>query len=319
MNKALITGIGGFLGFHIAKLLLNKGFHVVGVDNFSNSKRDLAFEKLLQEPNFQFVFIDLLDLEQLDLIPKDFQIVIHMAAINGTENFYERPLDVLKSCIQSTLNLITYCEPNTHLQKFVLASTSENYAGGYGKPGFKLPTPENVPLVIEEIENVRWSYAAGKIASEAALVAFAKKTRVEFVILRLHNIYGPRMGTKHLIPEHIKRLHNGQHWIFGAEQTRSFLYVDDAAEAIGNLLEPGIHGIFNIGSSEEVSVENIAKEISAILKDSHPLKRLPAPPGSVERRVPDTEKYKKLFGEIQRINLKEGLAKTVRWYQEEGF
>ena len=313
IRKVLITGSNGFIGFHLASFLSGLGIETHCIDNFSNSENDEFYAALLSREN---VFGYDLDLELGDLagIPDDFDLVFHLAAKNGTANFYESPFDVLKSATIPTIRLIEKFKNFSGI--FIMASTSENYAGAISKFNYVIPTPEDVPLVIEDIKNPRWSYAAGKIASESAVISAHIQFNMQFIITRIHNVYGPRMGFKHFIPDYILRVLNGKNEVYGQEQTRSFLFVDDACRILFDLARSSgaINEIINVGSKEERTVEEVAILISSFANIDSPLINSPAPVGSVSRRVPDISKLEGLLGKLEPTPIRDGLEKTWVFY-----
>jgi UDP-glucose 4-epimerase len=316
MEKFLVTGVAGFIGYHFARELLQKGEVVVGVDNFCNSKESKDFNSLLQFKNFSFFNLDLKESEKYSELPSDITRIVHFAAINGTNNFYTKPIDVIESCILPTLNLLKFATSLNSLRKFFLASTGEVYAGVYEFANFMFPTDENIPLAISNIFNPRWSYAAGKIAAEVITTSFLSEYEVPIVIGRIHNAYGPRMGSSHVIPDFLERVATGNYSLYGADNTRSFIFIDDLVQAIKNLVMSldGI-GVYNLGSSKEVTIRELAENILKILKIESEITEFTAPIGSAERRMPDISKYEKKFGKLEFTPIEEGLIKTIVWYQ----
>lgn len=309
MANYLITGCAGFIGYHLTKeLLSNKKNYVVGVDDFSRNTSDEKFKNLSNYENFKFFELDLTKSSNLDKLPLNVDYVVHLAAINGTQNFYSIPYDVAVSCAIPTWNLIEKYS-NSPIKKFVFAGTPESYAAGIKLGIAPIPTPEDVPLTISRSNDVRWSYAAGKTYSESLLYAAALQNKLRVQVLRLHNIYGPRMGPYHFIPDFITRIRKGIFELYGAEDTRSFLYVSDAVSDILELIEheTNEYDIFNIGSQREVQIKDVANEIMSLMKLDGQIEIFASPIGSVSRRVPDTSKIDELLGERLRTELNVGL------------
>jgi UDP-glucose 4-epimerase/UDP-glucuronate decarboxylase len=193
----------------------------------------------------------------------------------------------------------------------VFGSSSENYASGADAGTVPIPTPEDVPLSIGDISLPRWSYAASKIAGESAVFGAARKGGFAPAVVRFHNVYGPRMGPTHVIPEFLQRCRQkvDPFPVYGEEQTRSFLYVDDAAEALRIVLADARKngaGITHIGSGEETRIGDLARLVFEVTGHRPRVDRRAAPPGSVARRVPDVRKVAKL-GFRPRIGLEAGL------------
>lgn len=207
--------------------------------------------------------------------------------------------------------------------EIIYTSSSEAYAGTAKVLGeqFPIPTPEDVPLTIDDVTNVRWSYGASKLIGEVAFYSYRKSHGIDkFKIIRLHNIYGPRMGNEHVISQFIDRYLSGARpfEIFGASNTRSFCYIEDVLDALDHVVYNGINGeIYHIGNDdEEVSIEDLAKLIFDINEEEYDFKIHEAPAGSVNRRCPNIDKIKGL-GHKKSVSLIEGLKKTYGWYKNE--
>jgi len=321
MKRSLITGGAGFIGFHLAKSLANQNQDVTILDNFERGEDDREFKELVEMPNVHFIKADITRTGVFENLNKDFDYIYHMAMINGTGNFYMVPDKVLKVGIIGTLNVLDWFVKQKK-GKLLLTSSSETYAGALKILGdkFPIPTPEDIPLVIDDPRNVRWSYGGSKILDEIAMHAYAKAQNMEnFVIIRYHNIYGPRMGFEHVIPQFIERVVNKEtpFKIFGGEETRAFCYIDDCLRATQLIMEsPKTNGeTINVGrSDEEIKIIDVAKKLFEVTGTAPKLEILPAPEGSVMRRCPDTTKLKSL-GFRPEISLEEGIRRTYGWYK----
>jgi nucleoside-diphosphate-sugar epimerase len=307
--KALVTGSSGFIGENLVKRLLQSGNSVTGLDIITNSQ----LESL---KNFNFVQCDMNKDDFFEHLDLDFDYIFHLAAINGTSNFYDNPYEVLVAAIRPTLNLLDWLKKVEISPVLFHAGTSESYAGIFELLSFKIPTPENVPLVVSDILNPRWSYAAAKIASEAAVVNFCRMNGLPWIIGRFHNVYGPGMSDKHFIMEFTKRLMSGKVEVYGGEHTRAFLYIENAVEILIRLVcEKRAHNkVVNIGSNEEVQVLEVATIIARMLDNYQQIQVYPAPIGSVLRRCPDTELLKSLIQVPDEPTLEDGIRKTLRYF-----
>lgn len=322
MVKSLVIGGAGFIGFHLASSLANQGQEVVIMDNFARSEADILLNELISKSNVTFLKKDVTIPESFNELPTDFDYVYFLAAINGTKNFYERPHEVLKVGIKGMFNVLEWFT-RQEKGKFLFSSSSEAYAGALNILGdkFPIPTPERIPLVVEDPSNPRWSYGLSKMAGEVILHSYAKACGVKnFCIIRYHNIYGPRMGHDHVIPEFAERVLKKEtpFKIYGGNETRTFCYVDDAVMATQKVIESSetCGETIHIGRSDgEISIIDLAKKIFKIARLNPPIEILPAPLGSVSRRCPDTSKLKRLGFEAK-VSLDEGLAKTVSWYAD---
>jgi UDP-glucose 4-epimerase len=314
IKKVLVTGSAGFIGYHLSRRLVGKSeFDVVGIDNFSRYEPDPLYKSLMSFDNFTHIDIDLSNPESLATLGS-FDYVFHLAALNGTTNFYERPLQVIKSGFLPTLNIIEHFSKFPP-SKFVYAGTSESYAGAVDLFNFRVPTPEWVPLVIPDVMNPRWSYAAAKSLSEVTVAAGAQTYNFIFNIVRFHNVYGPRMGYSHVIPEIISRAREGDFRVFGSRNKRSFIYIEDAVDALLLLLsDKSLEGeIVNIGTQDSICIEDLVKIIYKKLKIESEIIALDAPEGSVSNRCPDTTKLASI-GFKRNFTLDEGLDLTLDYY-----
>ena len=306
-KKYLITGGLGFIGKAITLSLLSKNNTVIIADNnFRKKKNDLKHKNLYVHK------IDVRKKNQLKKICKDIDSVIHLAFINGTNFFYEKPELVLEVGIKGIINLIEVCEEN-FIKEFFLASSSEVYQNAP-----YIPTNERVPLSIPDPHNPRYSYAAGKLISEIMLLNSSIFERS--VIFRPHNIYGPNMGYNHVIPEIILKIFksNQKLKIQGKGlNSRSFCYIDDFVLAFNLILKKGKHkNIYNIGTQEEIKIRDLVKRIIFISEKKLQIQNTKDILGDVKRRCPDILKLKKL-GFKPKNNLNMGLKKTFEWYSKD--
>lgn len=311
--KSLVTGAGGAIGFHLVNFLVDQGHDVHVIDNFSRSERDSHYLKLISHPRVSEHVLDLKDRSQVASLPDDFEFVFHLAAMNGTSNFYERPLTVMENSTLPTLNLLRKFENSRALKRFVYAGSSEAYASTVATFGWEVPTGEDVPLSIDNPMNPRWSYAISKLHGEIACVAAATEFTLPFTIVRFHNVYGPRMGDKHVIPDFVKRAINGVYKLIGWEDTRTFIYVSDAVRSTVALAQSpkAANQIVNVGGELEISMKDLGEKILEIMDISATIELLPSPSGSVGRRAPKLEKFKEITGLSAEVSLEDGLKATI--------
>lgn len=280
--KIVLTGHNGFIGTHYYNLI-------------NNADKIITFDKQSGQ--------NLCDPAVTAHMP-DCDIVVHMAATNGTKLFYEMPTEVAFNNTLPTFNLINrYKETQT---KFVFTSTCEIFNSAIDKGLHSVPTDETVPIMFEDITNPRWSYSIPKALGEN-LVA---NSGLDWLIIRYFNIYGP--GQKdHFISEFVERVKNGEYYIKGND-TRSFCYVQDAVNITDILVRTCQNEIVNVGKQEEYQISKVAKMIMEIMNvDPTKLEILPGPKGSPKRRCPDTSKMINLTNYTYKFNLKDGLRLTV--------
>jgi UDP-glucose 4-epimerase len=320
MSKYLVTGAAGFLGYHLASTLSeDHGSHVVCVDSFVRGEYDSYYSALCRRPNVTGLELDLCDRAAVLSLTDDFDVVFHMAALNGTQNFYERPLEVLRCCTLPTFWLWERLGPSPSLKRFVYAGTSESYASTVTRFGWEIPTGEDVPLSIDDVPNPRWSYAASKIHGEVLTTQAARHYGKGATIIRYHNAYGPRMGDRHVVPDFLMRAGRGEFVLYGHEDTRSFLYVTDAVDAtIGLSKAAAAEGqTVNVGSNEEISIQKLAEMMMEVCGFSGEITQHASPHGSVRRRAPRTDKLHALTGFAPKVGLRDGLRLTADYYLAE--
>jgi len=318
--KVLITGGAGFIGFHLAKYLSEKDYEITISDNLFRGKIDYDFQNLIGRRNVEFINTDLTERKEFNKFKKDYDYVYHLAAINGTRYFYEIPHEVLRVNVLSLVNVLDWLV-TSNCKRLIWTSSSEVYAGTAIISKAPMPTPEEVPLTIADVFNPRSSYAGSKIIGELLCINYAKQHGFHLSILRPHNIYGPRMGYEHVIPQFIERVIKKEtpFKIYGGEQSRAFCFIEDFVRGIRLVAESSrTNGeITNIGNDkEEIKIIDLAQKMFEISGFYPKLKILPSPKGSVNRRCPDITKVKKLVGYEPRIDLDTGLQKTYDWYLE---
>ncbi|MBL7160292.1 MAG: NAD-dependent epimerase/dehydratase family protein [Candidatus Aenigmarchaeota archaeon] len=308
MTKYLVTGGTGFIGSALVKRLVRDGHSVRVIDNDLRGSKER-----LHDVEVEVVQGDIRNSEAVAKACKGVDSVIHLAFVNGTEFFYTKPDLVLDVGVKGMMNVIDGCM-KAGVKELILASSSEVYQS----PPI-IPTPEDVPLSVPDPLNPRYSYCGGKIISELMAINFGRKHFDRIVIFRPHNVYGPDMGREHVIPQFILRmrsLEGKQFQIQGTgKETRSFIFIDDFVEALVGLLEKGEHlGIYHIGTMDEISMEEVAKEVGRCFGKEIEIVPGPAAKGGTLRRCPDITKLRKLTGFEPTVSLKEGLARTVEWY-----
>ena len=320
-KKILITGSTGFIGSNLVKRLASKGHHIVSLDNdFRGNKSRLQNIS----SNIELNDFDIRDKEKLLEISKECDYAIHLAYINGTENFYSKPDEVLDVGIRGMLNIFDCCIKNK-IKNLFIASSSEVLH----EPKI-IPTNETSPIIIPDISNPRYSYAGGKIMYELLGKHLAKDDIERIVIFRPFNVYGRDMGMGHVIPQLINRIKsNNFHNIEKDEnkkinfeiqgdgsQTRAFEHIDDFIDGLEILLDKGVNReIYNIGNDEEISISQLIKKIFKIINQNISVNLITseAPKGGTNRRCPDISKLK-LLGYKPNILIDDGLPEVIDFY-----
>ncbi|MGV0850959.1 NAD-dependent epimerase/dehydratase family protein, partial [Mycolicibacterium phlei] len=303
---------GGFIGAYLTKRMVADGWDVAVVDNMvrGDARR---FGEVADD--VELFTCDVRDQDALEKAFKGAEVVMHLAAVNGTENFYTQPELVLEIGMLGAL-AVTNAARAQNVPDLVFASTAEVYQ----TPSI-IPTPETIPLMLPDSLNPRYSYGGGKIVSELIAFNYGRDHYRKVQIFRPHNIFGPDMGWKHVEPQFIMRAlaakdaGDGTFPIQGdGTETRSFLYVDDCIDGILTMYEQGGHReIYHIGSDEEITIRELAERVGKIVGIDLDIVPGEAPAGGTKRRCPDITKMRGLGWE-PKVSLDEGLERTVEWY-----
>ena len=178
MRRIIVTGGSGFIGRHLAEHLASQNnVEVTIIDNHARGAADEMFEELIARDNVIFLKEDLTQKNFYGKLSGRYDEIYHLAAINGTKNFYNRPYEVLRVGILSLMNLLEWCN-SENCGAFLFSSSSEAYAGAVNnflneRPEF-IPSAENIPLVVDDVMNPRWSYGGSKIAGELLTINYCR-------------------------------------------------------------------------------------------------------------------------------------------------
>ncbi|MEU7619597.1 NAD-dependent epimerase/dehydratase family protein [Micromonospora rifamycinica] len=319
--RALLLGGAGFIGLHLARRLVADGHQVTIVDDFSRGRDDADLDRLRADPAVQVISGDLTSPDTWAALPTGWDQIYLLAAVVGVRNVEQDPARVIRVNTLSALHLLDWVAPG---ERVFFASTSEVYAGGVTAGVVPVPTSEAVPAMISDIAAPRFAYAASKLLGEAAFLHTARAKGFETVVGRFHNVYGPRMGADHVIPEMSLRALRGADPfpVPGADQYRAFCHVDDAVEAMLRLMAtPAAAGqLVHIGNDrEETNIGDLAKLVLRVAGVSPAIAPETAPPGSVARRCPDLSRLRELTGYEPGVSLEEGVRSTFAWYREHGW
>jgi len=315
VSSILVTGGSGFIGAALVKALVRDGHSIRVLDDNSRG----AMRRLEDvADDIEFIAGDIRDPAAVTRAVHGVDEVHHLAFVNGTEFFYSAPELVLDVGVKGMINVIDACR-SEGVRSLILASSSEVY-----QTPPHIPTDESAPLVVPDPGNPRYSYGGGKIISELMAINYGRKYFDRVLIFRPHNVYGPDMGWEHVIPQFSLRLkQSAAEHLSGkipfklqsdGSQTRSFCHVDDLVRGVMAMRAKGEHlNIYHVGTTEEITIADLARRIAAHRGREIELVAGPAPEGATDRRCPDIAKLKKL-GYSPQVPLANGLPSTVDWY-----
>ena len=319
-KKVLLLGGAGFIGFNISKYLAeNRDYSITIADNFARGKEDELFTALVRKYNIKVVPGDFTDPKTYDTLDRQYDQVYMLASVVGVDNANSIPHEIIRintALIYNTLEWIR----RSKIGKVLFTSTSECYAGTIDAFGYTIPTPEEVPLCIEDIGHPRFTYAVTKMLGESGFLNYSRVLGFEATIVRYHNVYGPRMGFKHVIPHLVVRYRKEENpfKVYGHDQTRAFCYITDAVKGTVLAMErPGTNGeIYHIGTQEEITIGDLIHYAGDLMHFTGEFENAPTYPGSVSRRCPDISKARKQLGFEPEVKWKDGLKKTIEWYNQ---
>ena len=294
MKKVIITGGAGFIGSHIAELLLKKGYRVVIIDNFETGRLDNISK--LNKSKIQVINADVSDYKKIENNFKNIDYVFHLAALADIVPSIEQPDKYFKSNVTGTLNILR-ASKKYNVKKVIYAASASCY--GIVK---KFPTSEN------EIINTEYPYALTKYLGEQLLIHWSKVYKLSTISLRLFNVYGLRSRTTGAYGAMFgvflaQKINKKPLTIVGnGKQTRDFTYVSDVANAFYKAATSKIfHEIFNVGTGKPTSVNFIAKKLGGEIV------KIPKRPGEPDKSQADIKKIKKHLKWKPSISIDQGI------------
>ncbi|PYO35701.1 MAG: nucleoside-diphosphate sugar epimerase, partial [Candidatus Rokuibacteriota bacterium] len=309
--RVLVTGGAGFIGSHLCDFLLARGCEVVCMDSLVTGTLDNIAH--LRDPRFLFVKHDVTNFIVID---GDLDYVLHFASPASPIDYLELPIQTLKVGALGTHKALGLAKARG--AKFLLASTSEVYGRNS-----KVPLSEDDYRIYGSTAVARWSYAASKAMDEFLALAYWRTKGLPVLVARFFNTVGPRQTGRYgmVIPRLIgQALRDEPMTIYGdGNQTRNFTYVGDVVRAVIALIdEPrAVGGIFNIGSEEEISINELAERIKRMTGSASQIAHIPYEEAyqegfeDMERRVPDISKIRNLIGYRNTATLDEILVKVI--------
>jgi dTDP-glucose 4,6-dehydratase len=306
-QRVVITGAAGFIGSHLSEALLDRGYEVVGIDNLLTG--DTANIAHLANRDFTFIKHDVTNYIYIE---GPVHFVLHWASPASPIDYLELPIPTLKVGALGTHKALGLAKAKG--ARFVLASTSEVY----GDP-LEHPQKESYWGNVNPI-GPRGVYDEAKRFAEAMTVAYHRYHGIDAKIVRIFNTYGPRMRIKdgRAVPAFISQaLTNEDVTVFGdGTQTRSFTYISDLVDGIIRLMLSTANDPVNIGNPREVTIEEIARTIIRMTGSRSRIVYRPLPTDDPKVRQPDISRARTLLGWSPKIELEEGLVKTIEYFRK---
>ena len=318
--KVLITGGAGFIGSHLSDELIAGGNEVTVLDNLSTGR----FENIAHlegNKSFQFVEGTILNEMLVDKLVERCDVVYHLAAAVGVDLVVKKPLESLVTNIKGSEIVLDMV--HRYHKKILITSTSEIY--GKNTNG---PLKEDDDRILGSPLKVRWGYSTAKAVDEMLAYIYWKEKKVPTIIVRLFNTVGPRQTGAYgmVIPRFVNQaLKNEDITVYGTgKQSRCFLHVKDVINTLVKLMnsKDAVGQVFNIGSQEEITIENLAKKVIEITKSKSKLVYISYEKAyeegfeDMQRRVPDTTKVKNLTGFKPTMDLEGTIKSVVEYYKK---
>jgi len=318
-TRALITGGAGFIGSHLAEQLLAVGQEVTIIDNLSTGQFE-NIEHLEKRIGFHYVIEDIRNATVMDRLVSECDVIYHLAAAVGVFSIVSSPIDTIEVNVGGTE--IVLRTARRYRKKVLIASTSEVY----GK-NEKIPFNEDDDRTLGPTTKSRWSYAASKELDEFLALAYHRSANLPVVIFRLFNTVGPRQTGRYgmVLPRFVQwALKNEPIEVYGdGKQQRCFCNVHDVTTAIHALAETprAIGEVYNIGSSEEITIYDLADRVRTLAQSTSEIVLIPYDKAYEEgfedmrRRVPDTHKIEQAIEWTPTTRLDETIQQIISYYK----
>ncbi len=322
--KVLITGGAGFIGSHLADLLLEQGEEVYAIDDLSTGSLKNV-EHLQENLKFHLVVDTVLHEAVMNELVFKCDQIYHMAAVVGVKQIMNRPVETLETNVKGTEMVLRLA--NRHKKKILIASTSEVYG--------KVMEGDNCYLLAEDTDRLmgsttkrRWAYACSKALDEFLALAYHEEKKLPVVVARLFNTVGPRQTGQYgmVIPNFVQKALIDKPIVVHGDgtQSRSFTHISDAVEALIALMsEPRAVGqVVNVGNTEEVTIKELAlmvKDMSGSVSDIEyiPYEKAYGPGfEDMKRRCPDINRIKELIGFQPKVDLRGIIQSVIDYYKE---
>ena len=303
----VITGGSGFVGSYLCERLINDGHNLIVVDNLLTGSTE-NISDLMDNDNFSFIEHDVQNHIEIE---NKVDYVLHFASAASPKAYTEHPINTLKAGSIGTLNTLGLAKK--HNSQYLLASTSEVY-------GDPLISPQNEEYWGNVNPNgERSMYDEAKRFAEAAVATYSRSYDIKAKIVRIFNTYGPRMQLNdgRVVTNFIfQAIQDNNITIYGdGSQTRSFSYVEDTVDGIISLMQSNEYDVFNIGNPNEITVLELAQKIIELTNSKSEIVFKSLPSDDPKQRKPDISKAKSKLGWEPKVNLEDGLIKTIDWVE----
>src|SRR5271165_2429935 len=318
--RVLITGGAGFIGSHLAEALLARGDDVLVLDDLSTGSME-NIRHLKPLPNFHYWIDSVMNRVLLAELVDESDLVIHFAAAVGVRLIVESPVHTIETNVKGTELVLQAAQKKK--KTVLVASTSEVY----GK-STEIPFREDGDLVMGATSKGRWSYAASKALDEFLGLAYYREKKLPVIVSRFFNTIGPRQTGRYgmVVPNFVRQAMAGKPiTVFGdGKQSRCFCHVGDVVQALLKLVaKPEAVGeVFNIGSTEEITIEGLARLVKQRVKSDSEIRYIPYEQAYAEgfedmlRRVPSVEKISKCIGWRATTPLDATIDSIVQYFEE---
>jgi UDP-glucose 4-epimerase len=317
--RALITGGAGFIGSHLAEVLLDRGDQVAVIDDLSTGRIE-NIQALKTRAGFSYVIDTIQNRSVMAELVDDADVVFHLAAAVGVRLIIESPVQTIETNVKGTELVLELAAKKK--KTVMVASTSEVY----GKANV-LPFSEDNDIVLGPTSKSRWSYACSKAIDEFLALAYFREKRVPVVVVRFFNTVGPRQTGQYgmVVPNFVQQALAGKPiTVFGdGKQSRCFTWVGDAVRAVVGLAERGdaVGQVFNVGSESEITIADLAYLVREKTGSASPVVYIPYDKAYEEgfedmpRRVPDLGRIRRLIGYQPTLDLPAILDEIIAYYR----
>jgi len=307
----LVTGGAGFIGSSLTERLCAEN----RITLFDNLHRDaVKSTRLLEHPNVRLIRGDVMDVAALTAAAADADMVVHMASIAGVDTVLKNPVLTMKVSLIGTYNALEAALASGRCKRFLDFSTSEVF----GRYAYKVSEGDVTSL--GAVGEARWTYAVSKLATEHLALSYHKQYGLPTASIRPFNIYGPRQVGEGAVHHFIARAIRNEPLVIHGDgsQIRSWCYIDDIVDGIVAALErdEAVGQAFNIGNPRStLTIYHLAQMIVQLAASSSAVEFVPMNRTDVELRIPNIDKALALLGYTPKVNLDEGLTRTIQWYR----